>query len=220
MGLINKLFGKNKTAEKPKEEEKPFEFNAEPDFPQPFGYKIEWLAIKNETSQSVIEKLGLEIINEANWTSGISYVYDYNMRSIFVSPVLDNYILVIMGDSGEANTCEKLIEYAEKFGEFQYFGNHRVSDCYAWAKFSGKEIVRAYFYRDSELEVKGKITEEEISLGFAQFPQTENYYEEDKEYKYPDEENVFEIAGAWSINPAFENHNYEKSTGFACRFKQ
>jgi len=34
----------------------------EPDAPQPFGYKMCWYAVKNEDPQSVMERLGLEVI--------------------------------------------------------------------------------------------------------------------------------------------------------------
>ena len=205
--LINKIFGKKDTIIVP---------NVTPDFPCPFGYKTAWYAIKNETPQSVIEKLKLNIVCESNWEFGINYVYKND--NLFISPQIDGYVLVvgIIGLSHNMNH-EMVKKHSILFDELQYFGSHRVVDYYAWIKFAKQKLIRAYAYLGESGEVEwneGIITAEEVGLGFDKFPVSEHTWEEDE--KQPDEEDVIDIAKAWGVDPTFSDANIEKSTGYIC----
>jgi len=207
--------GKNETTSK----SSPVKPNIEPDFPCQFGYKSSWYAIKNESPVSVIEKLGLDIICESNWNFGFEYIYNHK-NAVFLSPKLDDYVLVIgLGDVA----IETIKKHAKLFGGMQYFASHRVGSYYAWAKFIEGEIVHAYGYCPETEETvfwdEGMLTAEEIKLGFEAFPKKGDEIKWEEDDIYPNEEHVIEIAKAWGFNPAFEDGEHEKSTGYICHFK-
>jgi len=199
--------------------------NSEPDCPQPFGYKTTWYTIKGETTQSVIDKLGLEIIGESNWETGIEYTQC--VGGVFVSPQLNGYVLVInapsMKDAGDYEHTQ-VQEHGTLFDELQYFGSHRVSDYYAWIKFVNRKLIRAYCYADVELWVEGAITEEELQLGFGKFPISRPGLDamlESDDFSYdsfPDEESVLSISKAWGLDTTFADSAFGKSTGYVCKF--
>ena len=216
MGLMGKLFGK-KNNEK---STMPMNIDVTPDYPNPFGYKTTWYAIKGETPQTVIEKLDLDILCEANWKSSLDHVRKSD--DVFVSPVLGDYVLVIdlIGITKDADH-DMVKAHARLFGELFYFGSHTVADYYAWAKFKNGDLIRAYAYignGDDLFWNEGSITPEELNLGFDKFPVSEDSYDED-DIITPEEESVIDIARAWSIDPSFDGANYEKSTGYICKFK-
>ena len=191
---------------------------AVPDFPYPFGYRVGWYVIKNETPQSVIEKLKLKIISESNWDDGINYAYN-SEDSIFVSPPVDGCILVINIHADNAHDNVK--NHALLFKDFQYFGTHRVVEYHAWAKFLDGKILRAYSYVGDHNEItwcEGDITTEELSLGFDKFPSSiDEILSDDFDYdNLPTEEDVLAIAKLWSIDTTFQSGTYEKGTGFIC----
>ena len=193
----------------------------EPDLPYPFGYKIGWYAIKNETSKTVIEKLKLKIISESNWKNGIIHAYN-SRKHLFVSPAVKGYVLVINIFPGDKHDIVK--EHSLHFGEFQYFGSHRITEYNAWAKFCDGKVIRSYCYVGESGEVtwcEGNLTPEEINLGFDIFPSnTEELLSDDFDYEnIPDEAAVLAVAKSWGIDTAFEDGVYDKGTGFICEFK-
>ena len=197
----------------------------EPDYPRPFGYNTIWYAVKNETPHSVIEKLKLNVLSQANWESGVPMAHETSITSplsnkIFVSPCLDGYVLIIGIYPLTHGDNEIVKSHASLFDELQFFASHRVVDYYCWAKYQSHNLVRAYAYEGDINEVswnEGAITAEELALGFDRFPKKEAELGED--VVFPNEEDVLYIAKAWGIDPKFENHSYEKSLGYICRPK-
>jgi len=190
-----------------------------PDFPSPFGYKVCWYAIKNETPHSVIEKLNLKVVRASNWEDGINYIYD-SRDFIFVSPQVEGYILVI--NVRPDNEHDIVKGHALLFEELQYFGTHRVVEYNAWAKFADGKIIRSYCYIGDRGEItwcEGHATDEEISLGFDKFPSsTDEILSEDFDHENtPNEEDVLNIAKSWGVDTRFECGTYEKGTGFICK---
>jgi len=188
-----------------------------PCLPGPFGYETAWYAIKGETPKSVIEKLKLDVACEANWESGIGYVYNFSDGEVFVSPEVDGYVLVI-GLPGDNELARK---HGVLFDELQYFGNHRVTDYYAWVRFANGELIRAYSICRSTGEFwnKGNITDEELELGLDKFPVEEISGDSCEEHKIADEEFVLRIAKAWGVDPLFAEGEYEQASGHICRFR-
>ena len=216
MSWLKKIFGKKTIIDV---------MSTEADFPVPFGYKTAWYAIKGETSLSVIEKLKLTVISEANWKIGLSG------GGIFVSPVIDDYVLVIDLPHWSIDDVKGhgLEEVAKLFSELQYFGSHRMADYYAWAKSVDGKLLRCYSYVGGEghLENEGELTTEELALGFDKYPKEDNFDEwTDEDWEtavFPDEESVIGIAQAWGIDPlfcdgTFGNEKYEKNVGYLCRY--
>jgi len=216
MGIFS-FFRRNKQANGNSND---IETNFEPDFPYPFGYKICWYAVKNETTKSVIEKLNLKIISESNWENGINNVYN-SCEQLFVSPPVNNYILLVNIRTDDNHEVVK--KHSLLFNELQYFGSHRVTEYNAWAKFCDGKVIRSYCYMGESGEITwcdGNITLEEINLGFGKFPSsTDELLSDNFDYEnIPDEENVLAIAKAWGVDTSFEDKSYEKGTGFICVF--
>jgi len=190
-----------------------------PDLPCPFGYKIWWYVIKDETTHSVVEKLRLKIIRESNWNAGIDWVYNYR-DYMFVSPKIGDYVLVVNIYPDDTNETVK--KHALLFQSFQYFGTHRVVEYHAWAKFEGGNVIRGYSYLGERGEItwcEGSITDEELSLSFDRFPSSsDEMLSDDFDCEnLPCEEDVLAIAKAWGVDTQFEGGAYEKGTGFICK---
>ena len=187
------------------------------DYPCPFRYKAAWYAIKGETPLAVIEKLNLSIVRKSNWESGLEQIHSNN--NVFVSPSIDGFVLVIDFSGLSINDDHYMVmKHARLFAEFYYFGSHRTVDYYAWAKFINGELIRAYSYVGETGDItwnEGRITNEELELGFDKFPIVDDSFNDDTEY--PDEGCVIDIANLWSINPASNTLNLEKSTGYICK---
>jgi hypothetical protein len=213
-GFFGKLFGKKDSGKHS------IKADTTPDLPIPFGYKNAWYAIKNETPESVIQKLELDILAQANWQSGMNHADSTN--DVFVSPQIDGYVLVVglFGITREDIGPDIIARHGSLFNNFQYFGTYRTVDYHAWAKFANGKPVRAYFFIGETGEIQwneGAITPEEIELGLDKLVQSgEDFDNEDKDY--PDEENVVDIAKAWGTDTLFEGKIYEKSTGYICSF--
>jgi hypothetical protein len=159
------------------------------DPPEPFGYKIDWLAVRSDDPAAVAKSLGLKG-KPAKWSTGVAKAYQ---DSVFVSPVVRGWVLVVgrlisSYDDGFEDAIKRL---SREFGEVQFFGNHRVSSYYAWAKAAKGKLLRFYRYGDSEVYEVGRQTKDEIELDIG---------ESDEDY-FPDEDDVMNIAGKWSLNP-------------------
>ncbi len=187
-----------------------------PESPLPFGYKTCWLAVKNTTPQKVMEALSLKDTAVANWESGLQFSYEYDGDPsdgdhVFVTPVLDGYVLAIgLWDL----TLEQLEPIAQKFDEVQYFMSHGVVDVQSWTMFREGKLVRRYFYigESGEVESSGELTPQERELGLDNLLMSED--PDWDEVEFPDEEHVLAVAAAWGVDPRMESHSGETSTGF------
>ncbi len=185
-----------------------------PDKPVPFGYKNSWLCIKASSSEEVIAKMGLKNPRVSNWNDG---VYG-NHSGVFVSPVLDGYVLVVGWEGDILDTDPSLLDgLAKKFTELQFFSTHRVSEYHVWVKYVGGEMIRGYGWCGDIGEVllnKGAVTPEEAELGLENLlPDNDADWDG---YDFPDEQNVLDIASAWGIDTSFTRKTYPESTGFIC----
>lgn len=185
-----------------------------PDKPVPFGYKNSWLCVKADSPEEVIEKVGLKNPRVSNWNGGVYGKHN----DVFVSPVLDGFVLVVRweGDILDTNPA-RLDELAKQFTELQFFSTHRVSDYHVWVKYVGGEMIRGYGYCGGNGEVflnRGEVTPEEEALGLDNLiPDSGADW---NSYEFPDEENVLEVAAAWGIDTLFHKKTYPESTGFIC----
>lgn len=185
--------------------------SAQADTPLPFGYKTGWLAIKGGTPEQVIDTLQLQNKIPANWKSGMKMAVSEGQ--IFVSPLIDGYVLLIGPMELE---LEQLGEMAKNFEELQYFVSHRVVELHSWTLFRAGELVRHYYYigESGEVVSVGELTEEEKDLGFDKLIMSED--DDWDEVEFPDEESVLEIAAAWGVDTSMQEHQQEKSTGYLC----
>jgi hypothetical protein len=93
--------------------------------------------------------------------------------------------------------------------EAQYFATHRVVESHTWARAVRGRLVRGYGWvgeRGETLWDEGEQTPEERDLGFRFFDEQspeasqEDYWAR-QDLRYPDEECVLRLAGAWSLDP-------------------
>jgi hypothetical protein len=190
----------------------------DPDYPLPFGYKCQWLAIKTSDINKVINELAVSDLQKSNWHAGLEHAYN---DMIFIAPVVKDWVLVIgstlpnAGDTRQPNLIKPLItKLSEVFGEVHYFGTHRVVEYHAWAKARDGKIERAFCYLGEAGEVlwnEGNIQQEEKDLDF-QFDKMDS--EECEDVWFPDEEHVLSIAKMWSLDPLMEYEDLERGTGF------
>lgn len=183
----------------------------EPDSPVPFGYKCAWLAISTEDSEAVVQALALRHVHKSGWQKGIESAYG---GEVFVTPPLQGWVLVVSSrlpdipDRTRPDELAPLVKtLGKKFPQVQYFGTHRVVEYHGWLRATQGEIVRRYAYlgeRGETLCDEGKRTEEETKLGLIY-----------NDCKFPKEQDVMRLAGAWSIDPTtLDELKLGKSEGY------
>ena len=185
-----------------------------PDRPVAFGYKIAWLAVHTHRAEEVIDALPISDLRRANWRTGIDAAYG---GATFVSPPVNGWVFVISSSLPELGCDEESLRkwstltqsLAERFDDVQYFATHRIVDYHAWARLIQGKERRAFAYlgeRGETLVDRGTQTAAEEELGHAFFdersPEAESdAYWEREDLAFPDEENVTQVAGKWSIDP-------------------
>ncbi len=201
--------------------------------PVSFGYKTQWLAIRGVDPRRVVEALELVDARPSGWREGIAAGYG---ESVFVSPSIDGWILVV-GSSlpsfdtkhGDEPLRSLLVELSRSLDtEVQYFGTHRIVEYHAWARADRGRLLRAYAYiGESGATVidEGLQTNQEQAIGFRLFderaPEADvDAYRERTDISWPDEESVMRVAGAWSINPTtLDGWEQETGPGWLGRWK-
>jgi len=190
-------------------------FDQAADRPLPFGCDMAWIAVRTRDTAGVISELGLDPVIHANWNSGLGTVYDRELgrRRIFVSPPVDGWTFVVGAalphpvGAGFVDACMPLLKgLSKRFVAVQYFQSYPDLDLFAWARFDGGRLVRAFATTDEgAVWTIGKPTREERALGLK-------FYELRgvKERKgdagseillVPTEDHVMELAKAWSLDP-------------------
>lgn len=180
------------------------------DAPQPFGYKMCWLAVPSEEPDSVAAALGLEHAYPSNWERGLAAAFE-GPDVVFVTPPVRGHVLAIspglpaFGDEtrGNDDALTFLRDLGKLLPAFFYFGTHRVVEYHAWSAIKGGEVVRAYGYsgeRDETLIDLGALTPEEIEHGLS-FSDASDGGSEDPRLDCPGEADVMRAAQAWSLDP-------------------
>ncbi|MWC29766.1 hypothetical protein [Paenibacillus sp. MMS18-CY102] len=190
--------------------------DATPDYPVPFGYKCQWLAVTTGDTQAVVEAIQLQELEIANWSTGVDAAYEGHY---FVSPPIQGWTLVInalMPDITGAESPSPLTlidELSNRFGEAYYFGTHRVVDYHAWAKSVNGKLVRVYGCLGETFINEGAISKEEhdYHMIFTGLDVEEPHL--------PSEEDVLLIAKEWTVDPQMEEGEYEAGTGFVGTLK-
>ena len=67
----------------------------EPGGPVPFGCKTAWLALRCGSPEPVISALRPGLRQSANWTTGLAAAQAQSGGWVFVSPVLDGFVLAV-----------------------------------------------------------------------------------------------------------------------------
>lgn len=195
----------------------------------PFGWRISWIAVKGAQASAIASELQLVRIQPSAWEEGIQ---EAGKTGFFITPMISDWALIVgltLPDASDEDTLPLVVRLSEVYGSAQYFGNHRVTDYYAWARAENGRLIRAYAYLGEQGTVlwdRGELTKEEVELKHA-FDGPEAIYQDqgksvleimqaakDNPRRYPDENDVFSIAGLWSIDPTrIEDYEISQSTG-------
>lgn len=188
----------------------------EPDLPRSFGYKIQWLAVRHDDPMRVAEVIGLRKLKSSTWAKGIAPGLS---PPIFVTPVLDGWVLVVefpLPDDGVGFLGRVSAELRTRVC---YFQSHRGVSAVSWAFAEEGQVRRLYTYADGETYADhGDPMPEEVELGLRyghEFDDAEGEVSDDEWEKLPDEATVLALAGVWSIDPmTIEERFTEPSTGW------
>lgn len=197
-------------------------YDTTPDMPRAFTGFNGWLCIKGATSQEVVAKLGLKNSQEANWESGIKTAETNFMKKVFVTPLINGYVLVLgyipFGvKSSVKEELEILEKFADKFDEMSCFATQSTVDIHVWAKYVGGKLKRGYGWLGERGEVylnEGNLTPEEHRLGYNKLITDPDCDWETVEL--PDMEHVFAMAKEWGISPDLSDITPTAGTGFVC----
>ena len=186
-----------------------------PDAPVAFGYKVAWLAIRADDSESVCQALGIDDAEVANWESGIAAAH---RGHTFISPPVNGWILLVSSSFPEVVrfedseiSCRWLEHVAKHFPRVYYFATNRVTEYHAWAQLTSGTLVRAFAYLGESAEILanvGQPTLEELSFVLPMIATSpgpleavEKTDDQTEMPAVPDEEYVIELARLWTITP-------------------
>jgi hypothetical protein len=154
-------------------------FDTTPDRPHPFGYKMAWLAIRTRDMARVAEVLQLEVVETANWRSGIGTAYDDRLGQshVFLSPPVDGWTFVVglsLPHPMNRNFVDKctptLLDLGAAFPDVQYYFSYPLIDFYAWVRVCNGKLLRAFAIGDEGIIWnKGRLSKDERSLGLKLF---------------------------------------------------
>jgi hypothetical protein len=206
-------------------------YDATPDPPSPFGYRMAWLAIRTTDAARVAAVLHLDAIEASNWRTGIGTVYDEKLSKgrVYLTPPVNGWTFVVglslpqpLG-SGFIDKCTPmLLDLAASFPEAQYYLCYAPMDYFAWARVLDGKLVRAFAIGDDGIIWnKGKATREERSIGLK-FAEVRGVRQRKSDVGapmpvYPTDAQVLHLASCWSFDPtSLEGTRAEGGLGYIC----
>lgn len=190
-------------------------FDATPDPPAAFGYRMAWVAIRTIGAARVAEVLGLEAVEESNWSTGIGTIYDERLSQgrVYLTPPINGWIFVVglslpqpLGN-GFIDKCSPMLQdLAGAFPEAQYYLCYAPMDFYAWARVADGKLLRAFAIGDEGvIWNKGKPTREEREIGLK-FAEVRGVKGRKTDVGapmpiVPTEAHVLHLASSWSLDP-------------------
>lgn len=205
--------------------------DSSPDRPCPFGCNMAWLAVRTRDTAGVAQVLGLEVLEAANWRTGIGTVYDERVghAHVFLSPPVGGWTFVVglslphpVARSLVDKCTPMLLDLASAFPEAQYYFNYPPLDLYAWARATNGRLERAFAVGDEGvIWNKGKPTREERGIGLKLFEvrgvQGRSGDAGGQIILHPTESHVLTLAGRWSLDPTrLGAGRGEVSAGYMC----
>jgi hypothetical protein len=205
--------------------------DSSPDRPHPFGLRMAWLAIRTRDTARVAQVLGLEILETANWRTGIGTVYDDRLgpSHVFLSPPVDGWTFVVglsLPHPVNGNLVDKctpmLLDLGAAFADVQVYFSYPPIDFYAWAQVANGRLERAFAIGDEGvIWNRGKLSRDERSLGLKLFEvrgvRGRKGDAGGPMILHPTESHVLNLAGRWSLDPTrIGAGRGEASAGYIC----
>ncbi len=168
------------------------------DMPEPFGYKMHWWAIRSTDRAAIVEALHLTNVCETTWKDGLdaAYSHEYRNNHVFLTPSINGWTLIVHNVvyAGIREIEQGVVELSKRFDEVQAFETHRITESHSWVLAKRGELVRSFGYVGDGGEWFadfGEPTPVERAINWNVW----------NGRWVPDEANVMEIAGQWSIDP-------------------
>jgi hypothetical protein len=191
-------------------------FDATPDTPKSFGYRMSWLAIKSTDTHAVAAALSLTGLEAANWNTGIGAIYDRDLSDsyVFVSPPVKGWTFIAgvplphpVGRAFADKLTPLLGKLSAEFAEVQYFAAFPIIDFFGWARLSKGRLIRAFAIGDEGvIWDRGRLTPEERALGLKLFDlrgiRGRKGDAGAEIILHPTEEQVLRLARGWSLDPS------------------
>ena len=156
-----------------------------PDTPEGFGFKCNWFVVQSQEPAQVVQALGLQKVQPANWASGIAKAYEgtdlvSGESFVFVSPPVQGWVLVVgatlpypdmrergRNESIDAQYHAMVADLLECSNEVQFFGTNRLVGFEAWALMKRGQPARVFAYADGSVYANlGPQSAAESALGF------------------------------------------------------
>ena len=179
-----------------------------------FGYKTSWLAVRDRTTDDVVDALDLQGRTILDWATGTDLAY---RRGVYVTAPVPGWTLAHSRtqlppgfDAVDPAFPDWLSGLSARLGEVQFFATDRVSEHHVWARAVAGVILRAYCFDYSRQEAAlciGEPTAAEVELGLASGelgPESERWSDEEWDAwadASPSEFTVLAVAGVWSVDP-------------------
>ncbi|MEU4680408.1 hypothetical protein [Micromonospora sp. NPDC023737] len=162
-----------------------------------FGYKLQWLAVRDRAADAVAAALNLSRPTPTTWRDAVAAAYAGHAQWL-LTPPLDGWTLAASRDvpaPEDDRFAAWLAAISHLLGEVQYFGTHRVIEYHGWGRARGGVVERAFAYLGERGEVLfnvGEPTVEEQELGVGTTYDVDEPSEEDDETSpCPGEETVY-----------------------------
>ena len=168
--------------------------------PPSFGPKTGWLAIGDAPRAEVVQAMQLDQLEDLPLAAGVDRALE---SGVFVLPTIDGWTLAMGADLADGPLDVSAL--SSSLGTtVQLFRTHRVVELHEWAWVDHGEVRRhlRYLGESGEHESSGAPTKAERSLGY------------DDPAFLPGEDDVFTLAGAWSLDPTdLARHEAGDSSG-------
>ncbi|MDA9774305.1 hypothetical protein N9B82_05050 [Saprospiraceae bacterium] len=195
-----------------------------------FGSKSVWIAVKSNSTETVLSNLSLLSLKKTNWLDGMNQVLSFsNSKSVFITEPFNGWVLAIgwglpIPQGSRIDDIKSLLNsLSSSFDEAQYFLSYRTTDSTCMIKSKLGKIERAYVISDNCSLNTGTPTAIEQKHKFIDLnspdANSDQYFDH---YTYPTNEEVSKVAETWSINP-MKIERYDPAhlgTGYVAILKQ
>jgi hypothetical protein len=168
--------------------------------PAAFGPKTGWIAVHGVPAAAVTDALGLRETRPMDWDEGVEAAM---AQGVFVCPPVSGWVLAVGADILIQDIDVAAIS-RQLSTRVQVFRTHRVPEHHEWALADNGTVLRSlrYVAESGEHQQSGQPTPVESSLSVTAADATVS------------EDDVFAVAGAWSLDPTrLSNHAAESATG-------
>ncbi|MEM1415638.1 MAG: hypothetical protein AAGH15_12095 [Myxococcota bacterium] len=159
-----------------------------PDVAVGFGHDCIWLAVRSESPHGVAAALGLDELHPIGWSDGVRAAYA--TRGVFITPVVDGFVLVVSASDPAILESTDVGALSARLGtEVQHFAALEIADWFSWSRAVRGQLLRRVDSLDGGVTEFGEMTPVEVTMDLSG---PEAFIHEDE---------VFEVARAWSIDP-------------------